>query len=112
MNKGVLFNGPGSIGSLVCNWMGVFSGTLTAWLKGFSFTTAGVTTSGPVPVVKVVVCGATAFPATSVTPEMASVICVLSGKGACGTSSTLLLLVLNLIESGTAGVPPPVHSLP
>src|SRR5215471_12288065 len=89
--------------------IGVFTGTLLAWLNGFSFTTAGATTSGPVPVVNVVVCGVTAFPATSVTPEIFSVIKVLSGRGACSTSTTLWLLLLKLIESGIAVVPPPVN---
>src|SRR5262249_33156528 len=89
--------------------IGVFTPTLLAPLNGFVLITDGATTSGPVPVVNVVVCDAATFPAKSVTPVMVSVITVLSGKGACGTTTTLWLLLLKLIESATAVVPPPVN---
>jgi hypothetical protein len=59
--------------------------------------------------VKVVVCGANGFPTASVKPDIVRVISVLSGNGACGTSTTLWLLLPKLIESGTAGVLPPVN---
>src|SRR5258707_13113309 len=101
----LLFTVPGSTGSFTCSWIGVFSGTLVSALNGFVLTTTGITTSGPVPVVKCVVCPTTAFPARSVTPDTASGITVLSGSGQCGTSSALWLLLVKLIESATYVVP-------
>src|SRR5215831_5826497 len=108
-DKVLLFTEPGSIGSLVCSMIGVGNGTLLAPLSGFSLITDGAANCGPVPVVNVVVCADTGFPTWSVTPEIVRVISVLSGKGACGTSTTLWLLLLKLMESGTAIVPPPVN---
>src|SRR5258708_18946126 len=104
--KVLLFTVPGSTGSLTCSMIGVFKGTFVAPLNGFSLTTTGIVTSGPVPVVKCVVCGATALPATSVTPEILRATCVASGSGACGTSNTSWLLLLKLIVHSTSAVLP------
>src|SRR5580693_3537784 len=108
MVKLLLLTVAGSTGSLICSMIGAFNGTFVALLNGFTLMTAGGTRSGPVPVVNVVAWVATELPATSVTPLIVSVITVLSGSGVCGTSWTVWLLLLKLIESGTSVIPPPV----
>src|SRR6185437_3821966 len=106
MKRVLLLTDPGTTGSFVRSMIGAFSGTFSASSNGFSSITAGEITSGPCPVVNVVVCAGAAFPATSVTPAIATVISVLSGNGACGTNTTFWLLLLKLIASATAVTPP------
>src|ERR1051326_4139162 len=100
------FTVPKSIGSLKSTFTTAFNGTPVCWLNGASEITVGAVTSGPTPVVKCVVCGATAFPARSCTPATVTVIAVLSGNGSCITSNTSWLLLPKKIVYGACTCPP------
>ena len=79
---------PISIGSLNVMLNAEFTGTFVCPFITLLLTTYGPAQFGCAAVVKCVVVVATAFPASLVTPLIATVITVLGGIGACGVIDT------------------------
>jgi len=95
------------IGSLNWSTTAALVGTFVAWYAGEYETIVGGTVSATEPVVNVVDCVATEFPATSCTPLIVILIEVLAGNGSTGVKVTYVFVESNVIDVGTwVGVEP------